>query len=93
MAYRPPIRTDTYAKMLESTAITTCGSINQESIATLPPKDATYVAPEYEYTAKLFSYKTPPMPPLPSREQYLLIQQHTALDAGSEASIVQPLFD
>ncbi|KAJ3541142.1 hypothetical protein NM688_g6125 [Phlebia brevispora] len=56
-----------YSKMLYDTQMQTCGPQEPavESPPALPPRDTTYVTSQYDYTAMLFSYKTPPMPPPP----------------------------
>ncbi|KAF7791287.1 hypothetical protein EIP86_002301 [Pleurotus ostreatoroseus] len=53
-----------YSKMLVDTMVQTCGVQEVESPpATLPPRDTTYLDSQYDYTAMLFSYKTPELPP------------------------------
>lgn len=55
---------DRCSKMLIDTMIQTCGAQEVESPpATLPPRDTTYLDSQYDYTAMLFSYKTPELPP------------------------------
>ncbi|PSR81917.1 hypothetical protein PHLCEN_2v6212 [Hermanssonia centrifuga] len=55
-----------YAKMLGDTLVQTCGVQEVESPSAMPPREFNYVSQHYDYTASLFSYKTPPMPPPPS---------------------------
>ena len=58
---------DRYGKMLQDILVQTCGQqVDDMDASALPPPDTTYVSSHYDYTAMLFSYKTPPMPPAPA---------------------------